>query len=91
MAIYHHLMYSMPLFVNRYDEVVSSAPSPALHAAILHTTVATWHLALFSALGLVLPTALPLRPPLETGLSLLPQVRVRVRVWVRVRVRVSVS
>jgi len=72
-AIYHHLMYSMPLFVNKYDEAVSSAPSPAVHATLLHVTVATWHLALFSTLGLVLPTALPLRPPLEAGLSLLPQ------------------
>ena len=102
-AIYHHLMYSMPLFVNkydeavfnlaptpsptlpplrlllplrrrtRYDEAVSTAPSPAVHATLLHVTVATWHLALFSALGLLLPTALPLRPPLEAGLSLLPQ------------------
>ena len=28
LRIYHHLMYSMPRFVNRYDEAVSSAPSP---------------------------------------------------------------
>ena len=57
---------------HRYDVAVSTAPSPLLHASLLHVTVATWHLALFSLLGRLLPTALPLQPPLEAGLSLLP-------------------
>ena len=42
-GIYHHLMYSMPLFVKRYDEAVQGAPSPAAHATLLHGTLAIWH------------------------------------------------
>ena len=57
-GIYHHLMYSMPLFVKSYDEAVEASPSPILHTALLHGTLMIWHLALFAAISFVgTPTA----------------------------------
>jgi hypothetical protein len=71
-GLYHHLMYSMPIFVQRYDEAVESAPSPLAHAVLLHATLAAWHLAAFSCLATLAPQAMELRPALDEGLSLLP-------------------
>ncbi|KAL1511210.1 hypothetical protein AB1Y20_006024 [Prymnesium parvum] len=61
-GIYHHLMYSMPTFVRSYDEAVQSAPRSDLHAVRLHVALAAWHLAVFSALSLVVPRAMELQP-----------------------------
>ena len=75
-GIYHHLMYSMPTFVRDYDAAIESAPSPVAHTALLHGTLALWHIAIFAALAaLQVPTARALTPAVSDfgKLSLLPQ------------------
>ena len=69
-GIYHHLMYSMPTFMKPYQQAVDTAPSPAVHTALLHTTLATWHCAVFAALATIVPTAADLRLPLPNAPSL---------------------
>jgi len=71
-GIYHHLMYSMPLFVQCYDDAVESAPSPAVHALLLHSVLMIWHLAAAAAFSLWVPPAMELLPAAPEGLSLLP-------------------
>ena len=77
-GIYHHLMYSMPKFVNSYDQGIEGGEGVdegegAARALIFHGALMAWHLALFSALSLAVPKALaqPL-PALPEGFSLLP-------------------
>ncbi len=67
-GLYHHLMYSMPLFMRPFDAAHESAPSPVAHALLTHGTLAAWHLALFSSLRLAgVPRAMAVLPALPSG------------------------
>jgi len=73
-GLYHHLMYSMPLFMRAFDAAHEAAPSPMAHALLMHGTLGVWHLAIFSLLRLAgMPHALGVLPALPAGsLSGLP-------------------
>jgi len=71
-GIYHHLMYSMPVFVRSYDRAVETDPSPPLRAALIHSTVAVANLAAVVTLQRVIPTAIDLQPAISSDLSFPP-------------------
>ena len=67
-GLYHHLMYSMPLFTRHYDAAIEAAPSPVAQTLLNHGTLMVWHTAAFAAVELAgVPRALELQPALPFG------------------------